>query len=531
MYDVVNATLEAGMAQIRQTDKRTGTVYVYETEAKWDPERKQTRYGKRKLVGHVDPETGEVVPNRPTRASAASPSSRREFWGSCALLGAAAEESGVASALRRAVGERADDVLTMVYYTVCEASSPMSRLPRWQAVHAAPASGPISSQRSSELLASLGEAERDAFCAALAAKHGGGERLFYDTTSISSYSEALAQARWGRNKDRVPLQQINLAMLVGRDSGMPLYYRKLAGNIADVSTVAELLREMDPSFEGKVRFVMDRGFWSAANVNAMMRAHRKLLVGMPASLKMYRDAVDEHGAELRTWRNYDAASGLYGMRIAHAWAYEESRPRKGDVVREARRSYIYLFFDAARSAEAERDLAALLRACAAELEAGNRVEAHEAHYDRYFDVVRGKPVGKDGAIASACARAGYFALFSNEVMEPFEALALYREKDAIEKRFGDVKGLLDFRTPRVSTEQTLAGKVLVVFASLALTSWLRKRMAETGLDDGYTLQGLLDEVETIERYSQEGRRPRICEVTSKQRAIFDKLGYSLPTTS
>ena len=65
------------MAQIRQTDKRTGTVYVYEAEAKWDPGRKQTRYGKRRLVGHVDPETGEVVPNRPTRASASSPDSRR----------------------------------------------------------------------------------------------------------------------------------------------------------------------------------------------------------------------------------------------------------------------------------------------------------------------------------------------------------------------------------------------------------------------------------------------------------------------
>ena len=73
------------MAQIRQTDKATGIVYVYETQAKWDPEKKQSRYGKRKLVGHVDPETGDVVPNRPTRASVSSPDSRREFYGSCSL--------------------------------------------------------------------------------------------------------------------------------------------------------------------------------------------------------------------------------------------------------------------------------------------------------------------------------------------------------------------------------------------------------------------------------------------------------------
>ena len=28
---------------------------VYEAEARWDPERKQSRYGRRRLVGHVDP--------------------------------------------------------------------------------------------------------------------------------------------------------------------------------------------------------------------------------------------------------------------------------------------------------------------------------------------------------------------------------------------------------------------------------------------------------------------------------------------
>ena len=51
------------MALIRQTDRRTGTVYVYEAEARWDPKRKQSRYGRRRLVGHVDPGTGEVVPD------------------------------------------------------------------------------------------------------------------------------------------------------------------------------------------------------------------------------------------------------------------------------------------------------------------------------------------------------------------------------------------------------------------------------------------------------------------------------------
>ena len=145
--------------------------------------------------------------------------------------------------------------------------------------------------------------------------------------------------------------------------------------------------------------------------------------------------------------------------------------------------------------------------------------------------MRGRPAGRDGAIAAATARAGYFAPFSSEVMGPFEALAVYHDKDAIEKRFGDVKGLLDFRTPRVSAEGTLAGKLLVVFVALVPAAWLRRRMHESGLDGDHALEGLLDEVEATGRYTREGHRPRVCEVTGRQRDIFDRLGYGLPTTS
>ena len=145
------------MALIRQTDRRTGTVYVYEAEAKWDPERKQSRYGRRKLVGHVDPRTGEVVPNRPTRAP--SPGPRRESCGACALLDAAAGESGVAAALGRALPHGSDQVLSLAHYMICEGSAPLSRFPRYAATHATPHGAPIASQRSSELLASIGEAE------------------------------------------------------------------------------------------------------------------------------------------------------------------------------------------------------------------------------------------------------------------------------------------------------------------------------------------------------------------------------------
>lgn len=49
------------MAIIKQHDKRSGITYVYESKSYWDLEKKMSR-AKRKLIGRLDPETGEIIP-------------------------------------------------------------------------------------------------------------------------------------------------------------------------------------------------------------------------------------------------------------------------------------------------------------------------------------------------------------------------------------------------------------------------------------------------------------------------------------
>ena len=49
------------MAIIKQFDKRSGITYAYESHSYWDPEKKMTR-AKRKLIGRIDPDTGEIIP-------------------------------------------------------------------------------------------------------------------------------------------------------------------------------------------------------------------------------------------------------------------------------------------------------------------------------------------------------------------------------------------------------------------------------------------------------------------------------------
>ena len=54
--------MEAAMSSIVfQHDKRSGITYAYESTSYYDKEKKQPR-AKRKLIGRVDPVSGQIVP-------------------------------------------------------------------------------------------------------------------------------------------------------------------------------------------------------------------------------------------------------------------------------------------------------------------------------------------------------------------------------------------------------------------------------------------------------------------------------------
>ncbi len=67
------------MGIVYQHDKRSGITYAYESKSHWDKERKQSR-ARRRLIGRVDAETGEIVPTdgrvRRARERAAEPGYR-----------------------------------------------------------------------------------------------------------------------------------------------------------------------------------------------------------------------------------------------------------------------------------------------------------------------------------------------------------------------------------------------------------------------------------------------------------------------
>ena len=531
-------------AIVHQKDKRTGITYAYESVSYWDKEKQQSR-AKRKLIGRVDPATGNIVPTRKKKAKKAEKSKnpgpvsaeyvKRSFCGATYLLDEISEKLGITEDLKRCYPDRYQQILSVAYYLILEDRTPLNRFPKWAALHKHPYGKDIPSQRSSELFASISEDERYQFFCLQGRRRTEKEYWAYDTTSISSYSKGLKQVRYGYNKEGDYLPQINLALLFGEESNLPFYYRKLPGNIADVKTIKNLIADMDFLEYKKIKLVMDRGFYSEENINALFQNHLKFLMAAKLSLTFVKNELDTVRDDLRTWTNYSQKYELYALTQSVRWSYSQKRPYKGDTLAGERRMYLHLYFNSEKALEDEKEFNTKLINLQEELATGKRRPEHEKLYAKYFDIsstpVRGtKVTAKQTAIDDTKRNYGYFAFISNEIKDPIIALEIYRNKDLVEKAFGNLKERLSMRRLLVSSDASLDGKLFVQFIALIFLSYLKKQMQDNDLFKKHTMQGLLDEFDVIECYHQPGSKLRIGEITQRQMDLYEKVGITPPTS-
>ena len=529
------------MSTVKQLDKRSGITYVYESVSYWDKEKKQPR-SKRTLIGRLDPTTGEIVPTDGRGKRRAQKEADqiiqkgpvpvaktdRLFFGATYLLDQIGEVTGLTADLKTCFPNTYKQIQSIAYYLVLEDQNPLFRFKKWAAIHRHPYGNDIPSQRSTEIFQSVTEEAKMHFFRLQGKRRVEKEYWAYDSTSISSRSDTLRQVKYGKNKDDDHLPQINLALIFGEESRLPFYYRKLAGNIPDVKTIQELLRELDVLGYEKIKLVVDRGYYSTDNINALFKKHLKFLCGTSSALSFAKEFIREIGSRKDHYEYYNSNLELYVFTKTIAWDYEQERPYKGDVVKEERRMYLHLYFNPDKFSDDGKAFNRRLDTLKNELLSDRRVPEHEKDYRKYFEIKETPKRGisltvKQDAIDAAHERYGFFVLISNEVKDPVTALSLYRMRDVVEKAFWNVKERLNLRRTMTSSESSLEGKLFVEFIALIYLSYIQKKMEEKGLFATYTLHELLDELDVIECFMEPGKSLIQGEVLKKQEQIYRDL--------
>lgn len=533
-------------AIVYQTDKRSGITYAYESISYWDKEKKQSR-SKRTLIGRVNIDTKEIVPTDgrgkkdkdesivKKRGPIPSEVTSRTFYGATYLFDAIGEKLGIVNDLKSCFAESYKQILSLAYYLILESDSPLFRFSKWSALHKHPYGKDISSQRSSELFASITEDAKNKFFTLQGKRKVENEFWAYDTTSISSYSKTLSQVQYGHNKESDPLAQLNLAVVFGESSHLPFYYRKLPGNLPDSKTVTHLLMALNNLGFSKVKLVMDRGFYSQDNINVLYKAHLKFLLSASMSLSFIKKNLDSIYESFRSFENYSHRYELYTTTVQATWDYSEQRAYKGDLTKSLKRIYIHYYFNIEKAAEDEKEFDKKLIILRNEIESNQRVKEHETLYIKYFTLhttaKRGtKAKIKNDVVVSAKRYYGYFALITNETMDAITALEIYRKKDVVEKAFGNLKERLNMRRMLVSSEQGLDGKLFVQFIALIYLSYIKKQMQQNDLFKSYTLESLLDKLDLIECFEYSGHPLRVGELLQKQKELYTLMGISPPSS-
>ena len=527
-----------------KTQKIRGTEYAYIDTPFWNSEKKRGDH-KRDYIGKII--DGRFVPNKKYQlrmelkkkeentkpGPVAAEKCLRLFYGATYLLDSISASTGIAADLKACFGRCGSEILSLAYYLVLEEGLPMYRFTKWGYTHRHPFGADIPSQRISELFGSVNEEAKLEYFRMQAKRRSEKEYLAFDTTSISSYSELLKQAKYGKNKDGDALPQINLALLYGEKSRLPVYYRKLPGNIPDVKTIQHLLKDVSFLELSRLDLVMDRGFYSEKNINDIMKHHHKFLIGCRTNLKLVRKNLDEALGTFVSRPNYNSELHLYVRSFPEEWDYTEDKPRSGEIVKDKRRIYLHIYYNDQHCTDERIRFNNMLDRYEGELRSGHKNPEHQAAYDKYFIVnetpVRGISISyNDEAIRKAEMYYGYFVLMSNGIKDPVEALRIYRLRDLIEKSFGNLKERLDMRRMSVSSEENFEGKLFVQFVALELMSYIKKRMDDNKLFNNYTMQSLLDALDIIELYQQPGKAPHVSEVTEKQRKLYELMGVDAP---
>jgi transposase len=321
--------------------------------------------------------------------------------------------------------------------------------------------------------------------------------------------------------------------LLGVKSRIPTYYEVYPGSMSDTKTLSGFLERMRKYGMGTIRTLLDRGFYSAKNIESMLKGHAGFYIPVPANIKWATELIDEKRDAVEMpdnviWMSEDGLSAVYGMTVLD---------RMGE-----KRVWKHVYYDTARRSEHIASLFSSLKKWEQELVSGDIKKDNQWAYDRYFIVKetpkRGKSVKWDMEAVNSYKqdRAGYWVILTNCEKDAGEALGAYKERSYVESSFDDMKNDLEMRRMRTHGPDTMRGRIFVQFLALVITAQLRAMLnaawdarlevpKEDRLARRYPLNELMLRLGSYRNTSFPGRYGKVASTPTKtQRAIFLAFG-------
>ena len=378
---------------------------------------------------------------------------------------------------------------------------------------------PLSSQSLSRMLSRIGEGTANLeFSRRLIERTATSTSLIYDITSLSSYSQNIGLLEYGYNRDALNLPQVNLSLIVDKDLGIPVMYEVYPGSIVDVSTLRNTIKKLNSLGVHNYTLVLDRGFFSTANIEEMVSADLSFIIPPASNLNSVKEAISAIHPYLKLYQK----EPLFVMPVnitlgeiqlkGHAY-YDQKREQ------QERNSFYKRLYDLV-----ERLKNINLKPWMNSAEVFREMAKRDAKFIEWKAVNGRFEVSiRKNAVSQAINKMGKFILLYRGDFSWEECLSLYRGKDVVEKGFDILKNDLELMPMNVRTDSSLRGYLFIEFLALILRMKLMRMMADAQLLKRYSVDGMLTELEKIKVMILPDGQKITTEITKKQREILDAL--------
>jgi transposase len=414
-----------------QVKRINGNKYIYDVKSYWCKEQKKFKKKTTYMGACINETTKEYAPKKKNQAEVKQEDRKILNFGDANLLWESLQNSPLKDVVADVLPEHQDSLNAMLCYKIIEGGA-SKNAEIWHQGNYSKILFPkakLESQRISELLAKLGNenVQRKFFKHYIKEIADVSGEVVIDSTGMENEIDIPLTEYLGRPGDMG--NQTKLIMVIDTKTHMPLYFRLVAGNIADVSTLTttfSLMKKFDltPSM-----VLMDAGYYSSDNVKSLCKDKISFLSRLPAGLKLYKEAVLGTNNSLECPENII----VYNKRSLYI--------KKVKVDLYGYVGYAYVCVDIKQK--------------------GNKL-------DKFIRDAKAEKLTND-EIAEKMSFIGKFVLVSNKELQPEEILPMYYTRQVAENTFGVSKSQLDLLPLRVHSIQTLRGYMFLSYIALLLS--------------------------------------------------------------
>ena len=500
---------------------RKGHTYVEAYRNEWDPEKKRSRIAQRKYVGVLDTTTGRVrlgkkylsenpqyegkilyyedkqlVERTPEEVQeeldkrVPSPLNDVVSYGASAACWLVAQQSGMLEDLKKTFGaEVGTDLLRLAVYQYLDGGS-MDCFEQWASQHWLPKARTFSGQRISEMLSKITHQDitsylklRNHRCVEHFNKvktqaeelKKPGPRFRYlalDSTALSTYSVTISSAAYGYAKQNPELRQVNFTLGVDYLNGDVCYAYESEGSITDKSVYPHLM--MDLHHNGynlqDTVIVTDRGYQSIYNIQRLLDIEINYVCGVPLTEESVKQLFERYKSSLSN------PAFLNGRLKVAARTSKELCEKATDSGPLHLSTSLHLYKYPELAAQQAISLHQKIEEVLEKKNSGEKLHSADWSRVRNYIVENNKNVWVKNikGLEEFLTRAGCFAIRTNCIEDPFECLAVYKQRQIVETAFRQMK-VLNGNNRLRCTERTYVGKLLL----FVIAQSLRMRMLYT----------------------------------------------------